>query len=340
MSLNDKRFGVEIECYIPLRTGSPRQPTNESAYRDFATLLKESGLQAAHSTAYSPNFHQKTLDMSSWLVAYDSSVSGSHPGYVGVEITSPPLKGRVGLDQLKKVCKLLKKVKALSDHKCGLHVHHEIDKNSFKTEKLGALFFRHQEVLFNIIKRERRESDFCKPLPSTLAERTMAKCLLLERATDRRYALNFEPVKRGTVEFRLHHGTVRFVDIYNWVLLTQKFVETSQSFTRGSNTLNVMKDHLESTGPAEIEELQRTLSNSGIERTVAELDSVSRRYACITRVERGDGKVVLMIAQHKTPADELIEALNITEVELKTMILGKFLMRAYGDVDDRIVRVS
>jgi hypothetical protein len=357
MSLNNKKFGVEIECYIPIEAAPRRsrrsvasyesQSYDEyhghgsgskgSVYRAFADRLQRAGLSAAVSEHYQQNYHQNTGDMSSWLIANDTSVAGNFAGFVGVEITSPPLKGKAGLEQLRKVCKILKELGAKSDDHCGLHVHHETDRATFKIEKLSRFFFTHQKTLFDLIKHNRSHNGFCKPLE--YAGYTNAHSAARE---ERRYALNFKPfAQRGTVEFRLHHGTVRFVDISNWVKLTQAIVETSQAPAPRQNAAFDKIKALLDTGPLELDELQRLLSNQGHGATLEFLDAFSKSHASISRVEQGNGKVILMIASAKSQADELIEALNITDVELKTLILGKYHMKKAGmDVDARIVKAG
>ena len=325
MRLNNKKFGVEIECFVPVCRGYTTSSDDliKATYEILAAKLRQVGLSTAVSTTYQPNYHCRSHDTTNWLVERDGSLVGG-PGFIGVEITSPPLKGKAGMDQVRKVCRVLRDWGAFSNDSCGFHVHHEIDR-SLNTKKLNQFFFSHQEALFSIIKRDRETNDYCRPLRESDINRSPDDYGGDSRRNNRRIALNLEPFSYGHIEFRLHHGTTRFAEIANWVLLTQSIVETSQVNSRQSPRLKLLHRVL-SQGPMELEELQRVLSNLGHEFTVKELDTITGCYASIGRVTRAE-RIVVMLNVNKSPLDALVEALNITNTELHTLILGRYMLR-------------
>lgn len=129
------------------------------------------------------------------------------------------------------------------------------DVNYFKDPYylLAIAFYwqKYQSVLFNLVSESRRSNPFCKPTPKLnkgLAE-TMYKAVcrnkfgaqssILTRQiaenfamndqfqVDRKYGLNLQNLVGtggiGTIEIRVHHGTMDPFEIFNWILLLSIF---------------------------------------------------------------------------------------------------------------------
>ena len=86
-----------------------------------------------------------------WNAQYDSSIHTTRPGYQGVEIVSPILKGVDGLEQIVTVCNWLQANNAHPNRSCGLHVHvgwpHE---DLPRLRNLINLVANYEEALFGV----------------------------------------------------------------------------------------------------------------------------------------------------------------------------------------------
>ncbi len=58
-----------------------------------------------------------------WTAERDGSLHTSRRGYVAVEIVSPILKGRAGIEQIKQMAEVLRQVGAAVNPTCGMHIH-------------------------------------------------------------------------------------------------------------------------------------------------------------------------------------------------------------------------
>jgi len=98
---NEITFGIEIECFIPRE--QIRARNIQIGRYHWGTPLPEP-------------FPYR------WEAQADGSIQ-SQPGYVAVEIVSPPLKGLDGYRQIEKVAELLNEMGAQTNTSCGIHVH-------------------------------------------------------------------------------------------------------------------------------------------------------------------------------------------------------------------------
>ena len=177
--------------------------------------------------------------MASWKLTTDSSC--------GLELVSPILKGRNGLEQIEKVCKVLNELEIKVDKTCGLHVHHGV--NDYGTEdfkKLCIFYTRFEKGFDEVMPLSRRanKNQYCRGFASRSSWRTddetvaqiaetierIKKANSVEELTNmfcsRYYKVNLQSfVKYGTVEFRHHSGTTEADKIINWVKLTQLVLE-------------------------------------------------------------------------------------------------------------------
>ena len=187
----ERTFGVEIEFTTASR-------------EEVARLMNAKGVRALVE-----DYNHDTRNH--WKLITDSSC--------GYELVSPPLKGRDGLNQLKKACEALEEAGAKVDRKCGLHVHHDVNNyNLDQIKRIFALYIKLEETIDTLVPESRRanNNNYCSSL---FAGRTQQRVLdMLEQANDinsvrtiwgtRYVKVNFQSyIKYGTVEFRQHSGT-------------------------------------------------------------------------------------------------------------------------------------
>jgi hypothetical protein len=168
----------------------------------------------------------------------------------GAEICTAPSAGDVWLAQIKDVCDALRTQQAFVTDACGLHVH--VDARDFTfldIRRMIILWGAVEDTMFRLVPFARRASHYCKPnaqmyFPALLGGKTIrdAKYLALRalyggvsngRARSRakydnsRYqAMNLHSWRyRGTIEFRLHSGTVDRLKIQAWGVLLASLVD-------------------------------------------------------------------------------------------------------------------
>jgi Putative amidoligase enzyme len=162
----------------------------------------------------------------------------------GFEINTAPASGDKFVQEITEICNALKEQKGKIDDRCGLHVH--VEARNFDYYDLRKLIFFYAKVedsLFSIVRRGRRNSDYCHPcgerlvrdlerhrapkdnrkkvLENVYGREVNVSAVRRERRNPARYAaLNLHSVLyRGTVENRMHHGTIDRNTIVNWGLL-------------------------------------------------------------------------------------------------------------------------
>ena len=153
----------------------------------------------------------------------------------GVEFCSPILQGDAGLSELANMLQICNDHGAEVDHKCGLHIH--IDLRDFNKQEFVRLFYilrKVESVARLLVTDERSGNQFCSHSLSQIEtndrngfdDRVMARCESMQRYS----AYNFLAYSdHETVEVRLHHGTLNYEEIRNWVLLHLAIVDYAKS---------------------------------------------------------------------------------------------------------------
>lgn len=244
----ERTFGVEIEF-----TAATRE--------EVARLMNEKGVNT-----YVEQYNHSTK--SHWKVITDSSC--------GFELVSPPLKGREGLEQLKKACVALKEAGAKVDRSCGLHVHHDInDYNAKQIANIFAIYVKLETTIDSLVPVSRRASNntFCRSLFQGKSQQAILDKLKEVNSLDdikniwhtRYVKVNFQSyLKYGTIEFRQHSGSTEFDKIYNWILLTQQIVDTAA--TPVQKTYKAENDNLQS-----MRNILRLIPAKGATEEIAEM---------------------------------------------------------------------
>jgi len=115
---------------------------------------------------------------------------------------------------------------------CGLHVH--LDMRDRDKDKCFANLVQAQPILFQIVPENRRTNRFCKK-----AENKVFKDAVAAPSGDARYrAINPHSYSRhGTLEIRLHSGSVNPIKINNWIELLLLIVNNTTEVTKGATTI-------------------------------------------------------------------------------------------------------
>lgn len=220
----NRNFGVEIEAF----------GVSNDALR---TALTEAGLNVETG--------RRSQNMTrSWKVTTDATVFGATP----FELVSPILRGEEGLEELRKVCVVLKRLNVKINKTCGLHIH--LSATDLQIEDWKRLYINYATLENRIdafMPNSRRASNnrYCKSIAVTNYRRKAESATTLEgieqaiTSRDRYYKLNTQAYWRHrTVEFRQHSGTIEFDKISNWVLFCARLVEFSrQNFVADGNDL-------------------------------------------------------------------------------------------------------
>ncbi|MDR3502949.1 MAG: amidoligase family protein [Legionella sp.] len=224
-------FGVEIECYLPSSgdANSLKQRINSKLTALDVDLNIE--FYNHHSRSY-------------WKMITDGSLDDYERG---IELVSPILRGDDGLDQLKKVCKVLQEVGCRVNKKCGVHIHIGArDESITFFRNLFMLYSGFEPIIDSMMPKSRRDNEaaYCKSNKVPL--RNLQRCRTIEdigtAITDysnsngntcdggfRYVKLNIQSYWRhGTVEFRQHAGSISYKKIMNWIKLCMALVEKAK----------------------------------------------------------------------------------------------------------------
>jgi len=198
----DATFGIEIECLLP--RGSVR-------VGGYHAGLELGGRFPA-----------------GWNAQRDGSLHTTLRGYEGVEIVSPVLRGRDGLEQVRQVMTLLREMGGRVNPTCGCHIHvgatsvagHDFDEVADWVRRLINLTAQHEKAFYGAAgTRTRENGSYCRSIKRGWGAKKMrlkqkkmkAQDLRQEAATVSRYhSLNIEPLfsRKRTIEFRCFSGTL------------------------------------------------------------------------------------------------------------------------------------
>ena len=196
------KYGVEIECLI----NSYTKPISS-----FIDMMQGLGVD----------------------VGEDGSIKTITSNYQGLELRTPPLNLKNTCDLLEKVGEISREFRIEVNDSCGLHVHTSNPKffENINLRKILGLWVAMEDVFFATQPESRLNSNYCKRrlasyavagFPKLPAEK--AKLVSTMGASDRYFALNFASLRQhGTIECRLHAGTINATKITNWIKLLTAF---------------------------------------------------------------------------------------------------------------------
>ncbi len=199
--MRERRFGVEIELGMPYGVG----PSQTKA------LIKE------------------TPGLEHWAEGY------IHSDGTGVEIPSPILQGRKGLNELRMMMKLLTDNGGYVTGQDGLHVHHDAPdylNNGDAVERLIETWSENQTNVDLLVHASRVNHWAC----SRNWHKSSVENFKRQRAHNNRSrgfgywgrgALNIDSLnEHGSIEFRQHEGTLDFATAAAWIRFGQAFLDS------------------------------------------------------------------------------------------------------------------
>lgn len=209
-----KRFGVEFEAYNVLPSKIVRE-------------LQSEGIEC-----YDESYNHSTRPH--WKVVSDASIVGQN----SFELVSPILEGENGLEQVKTVCRVLKKCNAYINKSCGMHVHFDaqnFDLNQWKNIYKNYAGFENQIDELMPASRRANNAYYCKSLKINNLETKIDNARNLseiERVFQNNRYFKINPksyARHNTIEFRQHSGTVEFEKVSNWILFLHNLVDYSKN---------------------------------------------------------------------------------------------------------------
>ena len=202
----------------------------------------------------------------------------------GIEYVTGVLKGDVGIQQLKNICRALREEDVRVDRSCGVHIHigNTIFNRRFSIMLL-KLCKQIEDDVYAIMPSSRKSNSYCKLLPDsisgmnfhnyrkTLGDFTQGVPINKEYNkkkhhpgghynSQRYYWVNLTNCSAATgpetVEFRPHSATIDFDKIYNWLLICMSIVSFAENYQR-----RIITSEFSSKGHITLQEvLQRGLN--------------------------------------------------------------------------------
>ena len=224
----DRTFGVEIEFHTAIRGA-------------VAAAVEAAVGYHIHLVGY----HGRTCTVCGedasgymkWKLETDASATagmhntGSHATNQGGELVSPVLKGAAGLRELEKVMAALRSVGAKVDRKHGMHVHLGVaDITGYARAQLFRNYKEAQKTLFHLVAKSRQHNHYCNPVASYRLDQWAGEAEYGRHSngshTD---AMNIDNISRiGTIEMRMHQGTLSGKKATEWVKLLVAFFDASK----------------------------------------------------------------------------------------------------------------
>jgi len=232
LTMKDVLLADPKPSFIPLRYyGVEFEGGLGCAREEFKDLLEGNGLEAM-VTGY-----DHTLHNCKWKVGFDRSVSPPR-GLFPAEVVSPKLYGEVGFQEIRKVLSLWNQTLPFRNGSeservdgvnitTGTHVH--VDAKMFTRQQLFnlALVWAKIEVpvVFYLVSPSRRDGRYCRQL-----NREYLKNVFYGTHNERYFSLNLRAFEQyGSVEFRIHNGTLDPNKIIPWIIFCCKLVEAVEN---------------------------------------------------------------------------------------------------------------
>lgn len=218
--MRSRGFGVEIECGVSSRHH------NADEYHKRFEQRHGTGYDRYDDSFYDETYARMLVDdwCSRGLI---SAEWGELFGWDGtlIELRSPILKGPSGFKELRKVMNLLLDHGGYVTEEDGLHIHHDAPEFVRNQELVLALvesWYENNEHIYNLVHRDRVDG-WASP---AWHEHDVAR---LQEGSDYynfgRKDLNINALrKHGSIEIRLHQGTLSFEEAEAWIRFGQAFI--------------------------------------------------------------------------------------------------------------------
>ncbi len=194
--------------------------------------------------------HIDALDTPSfWTSTNDGSIN-SEEGYDGIEMVSYPASGDLLLESIDNLMSWSNDIGAIVNRSCGLHVHfNSLDLTARQVAHVGIVYRYFEEILKGMMPNSRQSSNWCKdfPIPKKQLRHITEESELIEmyydymdsqpsadKYNDARYCgLNIHSrYYHGSLEFRLHSGTINKTKILNWIQILNRIIDMAIDLER------------------------------------------------------------------------------------------------------------
>lgn len=220
-----RTFGVEIE-FVDLT-------------RENACIIIEQALGIPH--VHLMDYHgrdcyrcgNRVRGFREWKVERDGSVSS---GEWGGEVVTPILKGEQGLEDITKVMRALRTAGGNVNQSCGMHVHLNVQSmTNAARAKLVTEFYKHHDTFDRFIAKSRTAAgrgqgyQYCERAADHEWQEQSRRMEANGHFgyTEKYRSLNLTPyAKYGTVEVRMHQGTLNARKATAWIQLLVGFLDT------------------------------------------------------------------------------------------------------------------
>jgi hypothetical protein len=172
------------------------------------------------------------------LMRWNGSIvdDGSINGTNRFELRTSPARGKAFEKQMREICRVLRKGHAKANASCGMHMHIDArDLGPNDLIKISYLWPVVEDKFFakTLGSRKRANSGYCskwaKSLPTYKTGQSLINMyddlkMAMENAGPFK-SLNYEALRRhGTIENRIHHGTINITKILNWAQMNNDFI--------------------------------------------------------------------------------------------------------------------
>ena len=172
-------------------------------------------------------YHSKLFATTQWGSVYECSTRG-------FELVSPILQGDDGLASIRDLCKFARQNCWSVDHRCGLHIHLDVqDLTPQQCLNVAYAYRRTYSLWTKFVTSSRARNSMCGSPQYTLADIRRAEHIEdFAEMRDRFEFVNWRAYFRhGTVEVRFLHGTLDQDEICNWVKLHALFIDAVKDKT-------------------------------------------------------------------------------------------------------------
>lgn len=181
-----------------------------------------------------------------------------------LELATPPLRGKEGFDKLKFVMDTLSDLGCDVTGEDGMHVHHdapEFVQNIDLCIRLVKNWRSNRHLIYQFVSPDRTHDAYGEGGHWACPKWSDQAILELERSREIPYwdrnDLNLCALsKHGTIEIRLHEGTLDFNEASSWIKFGQKFIDhtVKRSMYDAENATHLLKKVR--VNPAAIKQLE------------------------------------------------------------------------------------
>ena len=188
-----------------------------------------------------------------WGNVSDGSINTNGDG-TGVELVSSPANGDYLMSNIDNLIKWRDDYGAWVNSSCGFHVHfNSIDKSPREVAHIAIVYQKYQNILKAMMPNSRQSSNWCRDSEmniNTLRNvdsetnlideyyESMGNEPSTDKYNDARYCgINIHSrYYHGTIEFRLHSGTINKDKIVNWISILNCIILKGEEISKFSNT--------------------------------------------------------------------------------------------------------